>query len=79
MRETGGILIGSWKEKNGRTVVTVRRSSGPGPKSIRETHALTRSGIFGIVQATMRRGKTGAYLGEWHRHPGSFMRSAEPI
>ena len=73
MRETGGILIGSWKEKNGRTVVTVRRSSGPGPKSIRETHVFSpdleyfrdRSGYY----ATR---KNWRYLGEWHRHPGSF-------
>lgn len=73
IRETGGILIGSWKEEAGRTVVTVRRSSGPGPKSIREISVFSpdlqyfrdRAGYY----ATR---KSWRYLGEWHRHPGAF-------
>ena len=72
-RETGGILIGSWNRQGRRTVVTVRRSSGPGPESVRERcvfspdleHFRDRSGYYASRN-------NWRYLGEWHRHPGDF-------
>ena len=72
--ETGGALIGAWERgMDGRLIVHVARATGPGP------NATQRPGLFSPNLNYYRR-RVGYYreinrwdyLGEWHKHPGTY-------
>ena len=73
-RETGGVLVGSFcNGAGGKLEIHAERASGPGEQ------ALLGSGVFRPEMphyrdrvAYYRRTKGWNYLGEWHKHPGSF-------
>ncbi|CAM1379246.1 hypothetical protein FF3_00917 [Fretibacterium fastidiosum] len=73
-RETGGVLVGSFcNGAEGKLEIHAERASGPGEQ------ALLGSGVFRPEMphyrdrvAYYRRTKNWNYLGEWHKHPGSF-------
>ncbi|GHS92363.1 hypothetical protein AGMMS50276_00060 [Synergistales bacterium] len=72
--ETGGALIGAWERKpDGSLLINVERASGPGEGAERKSalfspelsHYRNRVGYY-------RKTRGWEYLGEWHKHPGSF-------
>lgn len=73
MKETGGILIGEWKRNGDKTEISIWRTSGPGPKSIRQVAAFSPDLWYFRDRAGYYASEKGwKYLGEWHRHPGYF-------
>ena len=73
-RETGGALIGSWqRDPDGYITVNVERATGPGSDAVRN-HALF-SPHMDYYRARIeyyRETHNWDYLGEWHKHPGTF-------
>lgn len=72
--ETGGALIGAWKrDLEGRISIYVARATGPGPNATRQMalfspnldYYRSRIGYYREIH-------NWDYLGEWHKHPGSF-------
>lgn len=69
--ETGGILIGVFL-KSGDVLVT--HATSPGPKAIKTTNLFQKdlsytTQIFNILSSKY----SIDYLGEWHKHPNSFI------
>lgn len=73
-RETGGALIGSWqRDHDGYIIVNVERATGPGSESIRNSALFSPHMDYYRARVGYYREFHGwDYLGEWHKHPGSF-------
>lgn len=73
IKETGGILLGNWETEGETTKIKVYRSSGPGSNSIRQSALFSPDFSYYSNRAGYHFSRNGwTYLGEWHRHPGTF-------
>lgn len=73
-RETGGVLIGSWQRGFDRSIlIKIKRASGPGMDAVQKA-ALFRPDLnYYRNRVDYYREKHGwDYMGEWHKHPGSY-------
>ncbi len=73
-RETGGALIGSWqRDPDGYITINVERATGPGSDAVRN-HALfsPHMDYYRARISYYRQTHSWDYLGEWHKHPGTF-------
>ena len=72
--ETGGALIGSWeRSKDGRISIHVERATGPGANAVHKPAMFSPSiDYYRYRIGYYRQAGTWDYLGEWHKHPGSF-------
>ena len=72
--ETGGALIGTWeRDTDGRLSVHVERATGPGQNATHQ-HGLFKPNMdyYRYRIGYYRQFGKWDYLGEWHKHPGSF-------
>ena len=72
--ETGGALIGSWERgKDGRISIHVERATGPGANAVHQPAMFSPNlDYYRYRIGYYRQAGTWDYLGEWHKHPGSF-------
>lgn len=71
--ETGGVLLG-WRH---RDAVVVTHTLGPGPRASHEQRAFSPDNAWQaaeIAHLYEESGRTLAYLGDWHTHPGGVAR-----
>ena len=71
--ETGGLLIGEKALLNDEYVITVKKATGPGNNSQHSTHQFIPDIAHFKKEMRTELYRNGIiYLGEWHKHPGSF-------
>ncbi len=73
-RETGGVLVGSWQRGfDGSIVIKVQRAGGPGMDTVQKP-ALFRPDLKSYRNRVdyYRENNGWDYVGEWHKHPGSY-------
>lgn len=68
-KETGGILIGNYSNKNN---VVINNMTGPPDDSKQSNYSFSR-GIDGLTELLENKWDSGQYyVGEWHLHPNSY-------
>ena len=71
--ETGGLLLGEKKIIDGQYSFIIRKTTGPGVNAEFSTHHFIPDVDFYKQELKSELYLNGLiYLGEWHKHPGSF-------
>lgn len=72
--ETGGALVGAWERNlDGHLKIYVERATGPGPQATQHTALFSPQLVYYRSRiGYYRESQHWDYLGEWHKHPGSF-------
>jgi len=71
--ETGGLILGEKTMVRGAYSIMVKKATGPGDKSEHGTHYFKPNNEYyqDVLRQELYRNSL-IYIGEWHKHPGSF-------